>query len=48
MSGEAYEITALLMRYVFILLGALIVFRAYLWLQNSPPGSRAVYRGDPG
>ena len=34
MSGEAYEITALLMRYVFILLGALIVFRAYLWLQK--------------
>ena len=34
LSGEAYEITALLMRYVFILLGALIVFRAYLWLQK--------------
>lgn len=34
MSGEAYEITALLMRYVFILLGALIVFRAYVWLQK--------------
>ena len=34
MSGEAYEITALLMRYVFILLGALIVARAYLWLRK--------------
>lgn len=34
MSGESYEIMALLMRYVFILLGALIVFRAYAWLRK--------------
>ena len=34
LNAEAYEITALLMRYVFILLGALIVARAYLWLRK--------------
>ena len=34
MTGETYEIMALLMRYVFILLGALIVFRAYVWLRR--------------
>ena len=32
MSREGYEILALLMRYVFLLLGVLIVYRAYVWL----------------
>ena len=34
MSGEAYEILALLMRYVFALIGALIVFRSFIWLRK--------------
>jgi hypothetical protein len=34
LSGAGYEILALLMRYVFILLGALIVARAFLWLRR--------------
>ena len=32
MSSEAYELLALLMRYVFVLIGALIVWRSYRWL----------------
>jgi len=32
MSGEAYELLALLMRYVFVVIGALIVFRAARWM----------------
>lgn len=32
MTEEVYELLALLMRYVFVLLGVLIVIRAYLWL----------------
>ena len=34
MSGEAYEILALLMRYVFALIGVLIVFRSFIWLRK--------------
>lgn len=32
MANEAYEILALAMRYVFVLLGALVVLRSYRWL----------------
>ena len=34
MSEGAYEILALLMRYVFALIGALIVFRSFVWLRK--------------
>ncbi|MBQ7657246.1 MAG: FHA domain-containing protein [Clostridia bacterium] len=34
MSSEAYEILALLMRYVFALIGVLIVFRSFIWLRK--------------
>ncbi len=34
MSTEAYELLSMLMRYVFIVLGALIVLRSYRWLRR--------------
>ena len=34
MSSEAYEIIALLMRYVFVFIGGLIVWRAFRWLRR--------------
>ena len=34
MSAEVYEILALFMRYVFALIGALIVFRSFMWLRK--------------
>lgn len=34
MPSEAYELLALLMRYVFVFLGALILWRAYRWLRR--------------
>ena len=42
MAGSGYEIFALLMRYVFVALGALILLRAFLWLRKD---ARA-YRGE--
>ena len=32
MSDQAYELLALLMRYVFVLIGLLIVWRAFRWM----------------
>ena len=34
MTREGYEVLALVMRYVFVLLGAWIVVRAFLWLRR--------------
>lgn len=34
MSAEIYEMIALLMRYIFVVLGALILWRAYRWLRR--------------
>lgn len=34
MSGELYEVISMLMRYVFVFLGVLILFRAYRWLRR--------------
>ncbi len=34
MSGSAYELLAMLMRYVFVLIGALIVWRSFCWLRR--------------
>lgn len=34
MAGEAYELLAMLMRYVFVLIGGLILFRAYRWMRR--------------
>ena len=33
-SAEAYELLSMLMRYVFVLIGALIVWRSYRWLRR--------------
>lgn len=34
MAGEGYEVLALFMRYVFVLLGVLIVWRAFRWMRR--------------
>lgn len=34
MAGEGYEVLAMFMRYVFVLLGVLIVWRAYRWMRR--------------
>ncbi len=34
MANEAYELLAMLMRYVFVLIGCLILFRAYRWMRK--------------
>ena len=44
MSDEAYEILALLMRYVFALIGALIVFRSFVWLRKDARAYRKEMR----
>lgn len=47
MSGEAYELLALLMRYVFVLIGALILWRAYRWLRRDARSYRREMRALP-
>lgn len=47
MSGEAYEILALLMRYVFVLIGALIAFRSFMWLRKDARAYRREMRALP-
>lgn len=34
MSGEAYELLAMLMRYIFVIIGIVILFRAYRWMRK--------------
>lgn len=40
MANEAYELLAMLMRYVFVLIGVLILFRAYRWLRRDAKNYR--------
>lgn len=47
MSGDAYELLALLMRYVFVLLGALMLFRAYRWMRRDAKNYRREMRSLP-
>ena len=47
MSGEAYELLALLMRYVFVFIGALILWRAYRWLRRDARSYRREMRALP-
>ena len=46
-SDEAYEIIALLMRYVFVLIGGLIVWRAYRWLRRDARAYKREMRSLP-
>lgn len=41
MTNDAYEFLALVMRYVFVLIGALVLLRAYRWMRRD---SRAYHR----
>ena len=47
MAGEAYEILALLMRYVFVLIGALVLLRAYRWMRRDARNYRREMRTLP-
>ena len=46
-SGEAYELLAMLMRYVFVLLGLLILWRALRWLRRDAKAYRREMRTLP-
>ena len=47
MSSEAYELLALLMRYVFVLIGALIVWRSFRWLRRDARAYKREMRALP-
>lgn len=47
MAGEAYEVLALLMRYVFVLLGVLVLWRAYRWMRRDARNYRREMRSLP-
>ena len=47
MSGEAYELLALLMRYVFVAIGALIAWRSFCWMQRDARAYRREMRSLP-
>jgi len=47
MASDAYELLALLMRYVFVLLGALVLFRAYRWMRKDARNYRREMRSLP-
>ncbi len=47
MSGDAYELLALLMRYVFVFIGALIVWRSYRWLRRDAKAYQREMRSLP-
>ena len=47
MSGEAYELLAMLMRYVFVIIGALIVIRAYRWMRRDSKNYQMEMRSLP-
>ena len=47
MENGAYELLALLMRYVFVLIGALVLFRAYRWMRRDARNYRREMRALP-
>ena len=47
MNGGIYEILALLMRYVFVLIGALIVWRSFRWLRRDANAYKREMRSLP-
>ena len=47
MASEAYELLALLMRYVFVLIGALVLWRAYRWMRRDARNYRREMRALP-
>ncbi len=47
MTSQAYGIVALLMRYIFLLLGALIAVRAFIWLWREHAAYMKQLRKDP-
>ena len=47
MTSQAYGIVALLMRYIFLLLGALIAARAFIWLWREHAAYMKQLRKDP-
>lgn len=47
MTGEAYELLAMLMRYIFVVMGALILWRAYRWLRRDARAYRKEMRSLP-
>ena len=47
MASEAYELLALLMRYIFVLIGALVLWRAYRWLRRDARAYKREMRALP-
>ncbi len=47
MNNQAYELLALLMRYVFIIIGAVIVFRAFRWMRKDARAYKREMRSLP-
>lgn len=47
MSSEAYELLSMLMRYVFVLIGVLIVWRSYRWLRRDAKAYKKEMRSLP-
>ena len=47
MSSEAYELLSMLMRYVFVLIGMLIVWRSYRWLRRDAKAYKKEMRSLP-
>ncbi|MBQ9265163.1 MAG: FHA domain-containing protein [Clostridia bacterium] len=47
MASEAYELLALLMRYVFVLIGALVLLRAFRWMRRDAKNYRREMRALP-
>ncbi|MBR1585397.1 MAG: hypothetical protein IJ662_07660 [Clostridia bacterium] len=47
MASEAYELLALLMRYVFVLIGVLVLIRAYRWMRRDAKNYRREMRALP-
>ena len=47
MSDQAYELLALLMRYVFVLIGLLIVWRAFRWMRRDASAYQKEIRSLP-
>ena len=47
MSRDLYEIIAMLMRYIFVIIGALILLRAYIWLRRDAKAYRKEMKALP-
>ena len=47
MASDAYELLALLMRYVFVIIGFLVLFRAYRWMRRDARNYRREMRSLP-